>query len=238
MNTRSAAQYEIPKEASLEEKLKNDDIRYETLPEVVKEQYISVKAKVFTDEDIRKAKGQAAILGEGTLLQVELEEPFTLSSSFKPSEVSPYVKGNIFSGEQYDFWKKDDEERTLTYYQKHKGKTFYYNNSAKLTLYFNEKNEVTSYQQTYLEVMDEISEQEEVLPPLRALENLYKKGLLKPKSKITKVELGYSTLVQLTASHVLTPTWRIVVDGKENLFVHAFDGRVIPLTENETNLTE
>ena len=107
-----------------------------------------------------------------------------------------------------------------------------------MTFYFNDHNEVTSYKQSYLEVIDKLSDEEEVLTPLRAMETLYKKGLLKPKSKITKVELGYSTLVQLAASHVLTPTWRVVVDGKENLFVHGFEGWVIPLTDDENKITE
>ena len=97
---------------------------------------------------------------------------------------------------------------------------------------------MTSYRQTYLEVIEELSDEEELLTPLRAMETLYKKGLLKPKSEITKIELGYSTLVSLTASHVVTPTWRLVVNGKENLFVHALEGRVIPLTDGENQTTE
>ncbi|MEW8972417.1 MAG: two-component system regulatory protein YycI, partial [Mesobacillus sp.] len=63
-------------------------------------------------------------------------------------------------------------------------------------------------------------------------------GLIKPKSEITDFKLGYSTLVSLTASHVVTPTWRIEVNGKENLFVHAFEGRVIPLSDGENKMTE
>ena len=61
MNTRNAAQYEIPKEASLEEKLKNDDIQYSDLPEVnEKERYISVRPKVFTTEEVDKEIGRAS----------------------------------------------------------------------------------------------------------------------------------------------------------------------------------
>jgi len=239
MNTRDAAQYEIIKEASLEEKLKNDSIRYPELPETKKERYISVRTKVFKNEELDKTKGQVIDLGDGTSIEAKLAKPIKLSSKFEPAELSGFIKSNIFSGEQYKFWKKDDETKTITYYQQYDNKTFYYNSNARLTLYVNENNEVVSYRQTYLEVIDEqLSDEEELLTPLRAMETLYKKGLLKPKSEITKVELGYSTLVSLTASHVVTPTWRLVLDGKENLFVHAFEGRVIPLTDGENQTTE
>jgi regulatory protein YycI of two-component signal transduction system YycFG len=239
MNTRNAAEYEIIKEASLEEKLRNDDIQYGELPEAKqKEQYISVRPKIFTNEELVKAKIKATSIGDGTSIEAELDKPLKLSSNFEPSELATYIKSNLFSGDDYKFWKKDDEAKTITYFQLYDNKTFYYNNNAQLTLYFNDRNEVISYKQTYLEVIDELADEVEVLTPLRAMETLYKKGLLKPKSKITKVELGYSTLVQLAASHVLTPTWRVVVDGKENLFVHGFEGRVIPLTDDENKITE
>lgn len=71
------------------------------------------------------------------------------------------------------------------------------------------------------------------MPPLKAIETLHQNGILKPKSNVTKVELGYSTLVQLTASQVLAPTWRIVVNGKDNLFVNAFEGQIINFNNEE-----
>jgi regulatory protein YycI of two-component signal transduction system YycFG len=238
-NTRDAAQYEIPKEATLEEKLRNDDISYGELPDIKKkEQYLSVRTKVFTTEEIEKVKGRKVGLGDGTSIEAELAKPFKLTSKFQPEELSAFIKANVLAGEQYKFWSKNDEARTITYYQQYESKMFYYNSNAKLTFFFNENNEVTSYKQTYLEIIDELSDEEELLAPLRALETLYKKGLLKPKSEITDFQLGYSTLVSLTASHVVTPTWRIEVNGKENLFVHAIEGRVLPLSDGENKITE
>lgn len=241
INTRDAAQYEIPKEATIEEKLRQDDIKYPELPEVKKkEQYISVRPKVFTKEELDKADGQVISLegSDGTTIVASLEKPVKLTSKFEPVEWTPFLKTNIYSGEQYKFWSKNEDTKTITYYQQFDDKTFYYNNTAKLVFYYNENNEVTSYKQTYLEVVNELGDEEELLTPLRAIETLYKKGLFKQKSEITKVELGYSTLVTLAASHVLTPTWRIVVDGDQNHFVHAFEGRVIPLKEEEIQIME
>jgi len=50
--------------------------------------------------------------------------------------------------------------------------------------------------------------------------------------------LGYYTLVHLTSSQVLTPAWRFVTAKEENLYVDAFEGQVINLTNEENNWSE
>ena len=53
---------------------------------------------------------------------------------------------------------------------------------------------------------------------------------IEPKSEVTKVELGYYNSLQTTsATHLLVPVWRVVVNDEEDLFVNAFDGEVIEL---------
>jgi regulatory protein YycI of two-component signal transduction system YycFG len=52
------------------------------------------------------------------------------------------------------------------------------------------------------------------------------------------VEFGYSTLIQLAASQVLAPTWHIVVDDKESLFVNAFEGKIIDFNNDENKVVE
>jgi len=107
-----------------------------------------------------------------------------------------------------------------------------------ITFTINADNQIVSYQQTYLEGIEKLMGKEEILTPLKAIETLHSKGNLKPKSKITKVELGYSTLVQLAASQVLAPTWRFVVDDKESLFVNAFEGQIIEFNSDENSKVE
>ena len=136
-------------------------------------------------------------------------------------------------GEEYQFWKKDDEKKAIIYFQKYKSMPLYENISGMLTFYYNSENQIVSYDQTYLEGIDELKEKEEILAPLKAIETLHQKGVLKPKSKITKIELGYSTLIQLAASQVLAPTWRFVVDNEESLFVNAFEGQIIQFNTDE-----
>lgn len=237
MKTRDANKYEVAKEASFEEKLKADEIKYVELPKApIKDQYLSAKSKIFTKGDHEKFKGQSSgFLKEPTKILVTLEKPFQLSSTFEPAELSSFVKDNVLYGDHYQFWEKDDKKNTITYFQQYDNFTLYYNSSGMITFYINTDNQITSYQQSYLEGIEKLTAKEEILQPLKAIETLHQKGVLKPKSKITQIELGYSSLVEVAASRVqvLVPTWRIVVDDKKSLFVNAFEGQIIPIKEDE-----
>lgn len=231
---RDANKYEFISEASFEDKLKADEIKYVELPKVpIKGQYISAKPKVFTKKDLAKLDHQTAYINNGTTIQATLDKPVALGAKVDSIEVSNFLKENVLYGDQYVFWKKDAKKHTITYYQDYENNPFYKNLSGMITINLNRDNQIFSYQQTYLEGIDKLTTKEEILPPLKAIELLHQRGLLKPKSKITEVELGYSTLVQLTASQVFAPTWRIVVDNKVNFFVNAFEGQIIDFNGDE-----
>lgn len=236
MKIRDANKYEIITEASIEDKLKADEIKYEDLPKApIKDQYLSAKPKMFTKEDIAKLKGQSSPLKEpGATLQVTLEEPIQLSSKFEQAELTSFVRNDVLYGEQYQFWEKNDKKNTITYFQQYGNMLLYKNISGMITFYINSDNQIYYYEQTYLEDIETLTAKEAILPPLKALEALHQKNLLKPKSKITKIELGYSTLIQLTASQALAPTWRFVVDDKESHFVNAFEGQIMQFDENRS----
>lgn len=104
------------------------------------------------------------------------------------------------------------------------------NRSAHLVFHINEFNEIDSYSQTMLETIEPINNKEEVFTAMRALEVLYRNGVLKPDSKVVKADLGYHTLVSMEATQVLTPTWHFVVEHngeQENLLVNAVEGQII-----------
>lgn len=235
MKIRDANKYEVITPASVEEKLKADEIKYVELPKnPIKAQYLSAKPKIFTKGDIAKLKGQKAILlGTGTTIEATLEKPFQLSSKFEPAELSSLLSQNILYGDHYQFWDKDDKKNTITYYQENDNIPFYKNINAMITFNYNSDNQIVSYQQTYLEGIEKLANKEEILPPIKAIETLHQKGELKPKSKITKIELGYSNLIPLSASQILAPTWRFVVDDKQSLFVNAFEGQIINFDSEE-----
>ncbi|MBM7653819.1 two-component system regulatory protein YycI [Neobacillus cucumis] len=240
MKMRDANKYEVITETSFQDKLKADEIKYVELPKTpIKDQYLSAKPKTFTKSDIAKLKGQKATSTEpSTTLDVMLNEPIQLSSKFEPSDLASFLKENILYGDHYQFWEKNDKKHTITYFQQNENYPLYENVNGMITFNINEENQITSYQQTYLDDIEKLTAKEEILEPLKAIETLHQKGDLRPKSEITKVELGYSTLIQLTASQVLAPTWRIVVNGKENLFVNAFEGQIIEFNSEEKSKVE
>lgn len=236
---RDANKYEFITEASFEEKLKADEIQYGELPKIPpNDQYINAKPKIFTRADADKLKGQFVLIKDGTTIQSTLEKPVQLVPKYELNEISSFLKENVLYGEHYKYWEKNDKKGTITFYQQFENNTFYKNINGIITLNLNKDNQIYSYEQTYLEGIEKLTTKEEILPPLKAIETLHQRGMLKPKSKITKIELGYSTLIQLAASQVLAPTWRIVVDGKENLFVNAFEGQIIDFSSDENNVVE
>ncbi|RKJ30595.1 hypothetical protein D7X33_41320, partial [Butyricicoccus sp. 1XD8-22] len=119
---------------------------------------------------------------------------------------------NVLYGDQYGFGNYDKKAGTITFYQKHQDKLLFKNRSAHLVFNVDKDNEVYSYEQTMLEEIEPISEKEEVLPAIRAVEAIYRNKLLKQDSKIVRAELGYYTVVNMEASQVLTPTWHVVAE--------------------------
>ncbi|MCD4838024.1 MULTISPECIES: two-component system regulatory protein YycI [Neobacillus] len=235
MKIRDANKYEIMTPTSIEEKLKNDEIKFKELPKTdIKAQYFSAKPKIFNKEDLTKLKGQVVKINEsGTSIISELEKPIQLGEKFEPSELASFVKENILYGDQYQFGERNEKKNTIIYYQQYENVPLYKNINGMIVFYYNSQNQIVSYQQTYLEEFEKLTEKEAVLPPLKAMETLHQKGELQPKSEITKVELGYSTRIQLAASQVLAPTWRIVVNDEKSLFVNAFEGKIIDFNSDE-----
>lgn len=239
MQIRDANKYELITATPFEDKLKADEIEYVELPKApIKDQYISAKPKIFTKEEIAKLKGQTIYLKDGSTLESTLEKPVQLDDKLGTANMSSFLKGNVLYGDHYQFLEKNNKKNTLTYYEQYEGDTFYKNISGMITFYLNKDNQIYAYEQTYLEGIEKLTAKQEILPPLKAIETLHQKGLLKPKSKITKVELGYATLIQLAASQVLAPTWHIVVNDKDSLFVNAFEGQIIDFNSDENKVVE
>ncbi|WP_059171636.1 two-component system regulatory protein YycI [Bacillus sp. FJAT-27445] len=233
--------FEVMKESSVEERLKGADITYDVMPKAaIKDQYVSAKIKEFTKEDIARLKGQSIIIRDKILLDSELDEPYQLDEKGEPVSLTGFIIENILYGRNYQYWERDDKKNTITYFQQYENKFLYQNVNwnGRIVFHLNDENQIVSYEQTYLEDIKKLDVKEEVLRPLEAVEILLQKGLIEPKSKITKAELGYSTIVPLASSQVFAPTWRFVIDNDKSLYVNAFEGQVIPIGSEEDEVTE
>jgi regulatory protein YycI of two-component signal transduction system YycFG len=218
-------------ETTIEEQLEANGITYVEPPkEITKAAYLSGKSKIFNEQELKKLSNQKAVITNQSILEVSFIKPILIPNPKDQYFLNDFIKRNIISGENYSFWKFDEETKEILFFQKYNGKVIYKNASSMLVLRLNENNEIVSYEQTLLHDLEEY-EKQEIVPAIKAIETLYKKNHLKPGDHVTNIELGYYALVQFTASQVLTPTWRIVVNGKQDYYVNAFEGQVI----NEEN---
>jgi regulatory protein YycI of two-component signal transduction system YycFG len=239
-----ADQIDYMSETSLENKLKTEEIKYGELPKNIKKgRYVSATPKKFAKDELEKIasttlKGQAITIKNETTIESILDEPIELKKDFSPEDLTGILRNNIYKGDQYRFWNISMIDQTITYYQQLQEKILYKNINGELTFYFNENNEIIGYKQTFLENFEEFSEDENILQPMKAIETLYENGKLPFGSEISAVEMGYYTLVQLTSSQVLTPVWRFVLNGEEDLFVNAIEGQIIQLNNEDKKIVE
>jgi regulatory protein YycI of two-component signal transduction system YycFG len=230
LEKRDEGQLDMITETSIEEQLADEKITYTRLPKTIaKATYLNAKSKVFSDKEIKKLKKQDVTLLNKNVLQGTFEEPIPIPFSNVSSRLEQFLKEHILYGDFYTLWNVDTENKTITFYQQYKGKVIYDNasGSAMVVVHLNDKNEIVSYEQSFLSNIEKMDDSQEILPPMKAIENLFQKNELTSGSKITKVELGYYTFSPLSNSQVLTPTWHIVVDEKVEYFVNAFEGQII-----------
>jgi regulatory protein YycI of two-component signal transduction system YycFG len=215
LEKRDEGQLDMIAEISIEEQLAEEKITY--------------ISKVFSDEEMKKVKKQTVTRLNDYVLQGTFNEPVSLPDSNVSFRLNQFIKENILYGDSYELWDIDKENKTITFYQHYKGKIIYDNasGSAMLVIHLNEQDEMVSYEQSLLSNVEKMDDSQEILPPIKAIENLFQKSELTSGSKVTKVELGYYTFAPLSSSQVLTPTWHIVVDEKIDYFVNAFEGQII-----------
>jgi regulatory protein YycI of two-component signal transduction system YycFG len=215
-------------ETTLEEQLEANEISYVNLPkEMIKETYITAKSKEFTAKDIERLKKQIVEVKNKTKLTSIFETPIPLREG-TPDWIPTFIKENVIEGDSYVLWGYEENYKRLIFFQHYKEKPLYYNQNALLAIQLNENKEMIGYEQSLLVDIEEMmveGNKQEILPAIKAIENMYKRNDLKPGSKVTKVELGYFTLV--TDAQVFVPTWHFIVNNKDNYFVNAFEGQII-----------
>jgi regulatory protein YycI of two-component signal transduction system YycFG len=232
MEKRNSSQLDVILETTIEEQLQANGITYVELPKgITKAAYVSGKSKEFTKEEIKKLSGQKVTVQDDKELKGAFVHPISLN--FKdPYRLKEFLQRHIIDGQKYTFWAFDEKSNTVICYQMYDGKIIYNNENGKLLIHVNERNEAVSYEQTMLDDLQKYERKQDIVPAIKAIETLYKKGYLEPGDRVTSVELGYYGLVQFTASQVLTPTWHIVVNEKEDYFINAFEGQIINDEEN------
>lgn len=237
-----AKDIEVPGEKTIEARLKDDNITYGTLPNNIESaSYMTAQVHKFILPEFSNSNQQIEFKDDNnTKARVIFMRPVKLRNVSDDASFTDFALANIIEGASYALWKVDREERVAIFFQKANNRMFYYSGSLKIK--WNANNEVTMYEQTMIDNIEEMEQQESVIPPLQIIQTLYAKGTLKSESQITQMKLGYSTLVKLTRTQVLVPTWEVRVklsDGtSEEYFVNAVEGKVIEIQEDKQEIEE
>lgn len=230
-------------EASIEERLHADNIRYDRLSKSsVQESYVTGNVRKYSLEDLKPRENQTYEIINETQLVATFTEPVLLQNVNDPLSLEDFTLKNIENGSSYELWEIDEEERKAVLFQTTKKRFIYNNSNAMLVIYWNEDNKILKYEQTEFQELEEFGEESvNLLPEEEVVRTLYARNLLNPNSTITDITLGYSTLVHFTDTQVFAPTWRVrvkLIDGSiEDYFVNAVEGKIIEF-EKETEEIE
>ncbi|WP_170289424.1 two-component system regulatory protein YycI [Metabacillus lacus] len=232
---KNSSNYELSKTIPIEERLAAENIKFpnDLSNANQKGSYIKGERKVFSEEDLKELTNQEATTVQNDSIRAELEEPLRLPESNWSTRLNTFVRDSIIFGSEYVYWKRDKEKNQIYYYQEYKGKIIFQNPASNdigiglLILNIDSDNQIVSYEQTYMDSIQEVDEQQDILAPIKAIEALYDKRDIRTNSTVTKVELGYYTRYPLSTTQILLPTWHIEVDGKDDYFVNALVGEII-----------
>jgi regulatory protein YycI of two-component signal transduction system YycFG len=238
-------QEELMGEKTTEAKLKDENITYITLPTNVDDiAYISGKIHTFKEEDLPKNAMVEPIIVDDYTIEATFKTPFKLKAVEDETSFTEFLQTNVYEGTNYVLWEINEQEQSALFFQKINGQTLYYNANGFLKVYWNDKLEVVAYEQTMLDKIEDedLQKRQNAFLPIQVLQALYSKDLLPPDSRVTSMNLGYSTLVQLTQTQVFTPTWEVRVrtsDGEiKEHFVNAVEGTIIDLEVNASEFDE
>jgi regulatory protein YycI of two-component signal transduction system YycFG len=227
------SQLEVITKSTIEDLLKEMEITYPKLPQIKKtETHISAINIPFNADELSNLKQQQYTLNDDGMLLGIFESPITLTNPLQPEEeVAQFISENIVNGTKYSYWKTDEEENKVYFFQTLDGKPIYFNKKAMLIIYLNEERQIIGYEQSFLTVQMKEVEQN-ILPPLKVIEVLLDKQYLEYEGTISKIELGYFNLPEIAGNiQVLAPTWHVVI-GNNHYFVDAIDGELLKIGQN------
>ncbi|MDF2558286.1 MAG: hypothetical protein K0R71_2114 [Bacillales bacterium] len=226
---------EIAKESSIEEKLKGEQIEFGKLPKTTKTlSKLSGNLYEFTYEDINSLKEVEVNKVSSTKIEAILYTPYQIFEAPNNDNLKVFLKNYVFKGENYQFSSFTNEKKEIIFSQSFEGAKLYENTGAQIIAKVNNENQIISYEQTMLGDISRFGKKEKIIPALKALENLFSKGELYKKNKVTLVELGYFTLFQ-TSYQILEPTWRVEINNNKSYYVTAFEGEIHQLGSQSIN---
>lgn len=240
-NYNEEQELEVLGESNIESDLKNANISVGNLPvSTEKVTYVSGKINTFDNFDFDQVtKNQIITVSDNLIIEGTMKKPEKLEA-LNEKTLTEFLKRTVFKGEEYRLWQINKSAREATFFQVMNDKTIFYNQSATIKVYWSEKGEITKYEQTMFGSLKAVGEKSMLIKPIQAIKTIFEKGYLKDHTTISFVNLGYSTLVPLTETQVLSPTWHIramVPDEngrkkQQDFFVNAVDNQILDIEKN------
>lgn len=222
-----------PHESTLEHQLELEDIEidFDELPDSdLKETYISVNQRIFTEEEFAKIntmKGQKMMLVNKSFIVSIFEKPLAVHSNDSQKNIDKLFKDKIPFDEEYKYWEWNKEANVIIYFQEKKDRTVYFNQNGVILIFLNDNDEAVFYTQTMLGETEQRQDEKSLIEPMQAVETLYKINELKSGDKITNVNIGFHTRVPLAdGEQIFVPTWKVHVNNNRSYFVNAIEGHV------------
>ncbi|OEH93080.1 two-component system regulatory protein YycI [Bacillus solimangrovi] len=231
------------RETKIEEQLKAENIKYpEFLEEDVDSPFISAEQKSFVKDELREFDDQTiTIIQDGPIVSI-LDNPFPLSEDHFKNNLHEFLKDHVYEGDQYTYWSWSGETNKLLLFQTYEDQPIYYNESGLLSIQLDGNNQVIGYEQTYLENIQEVSDEgnyTNIFHGMRAIESLYRKNHLTFGNEITDMKLGYFKVVPISGDvQFFAPTWHIQIDNETNYFVNAVEGQIMESVEGGVESNE
>lgn len=215
-------------------RLETLEANYEGIKENLSEEnvmgsYLYLRPRRFDEADLsvlaNSGNQNVALVNNQNMLISELEEPVPVPIEGNVEQIETTVKETALLGENYSFWRHEENTNTLIFFQNNENNPIYYNQSALLLVFLNSENEIVQYVQTEMEEIEEEQEDKELISSINAVFYLSSRANeLIIGEEVTDATLGYHTLTPLPDSvHVLVPSWSITINNDRNYLVNAVE---------------
>ena len=129
--------------STIEEQLNAEDITIGELPEKTDEEtYISVKQRLFTEEELSNYDEnlpQQTFLFDQYFIASQLEYPIAIEKDATKKEITRSLHDIAYYPEEYEYWNWNEDLNIIMFFQKKVDRPVYYNQNGLVLLFLNER---------------------------------------------------------------------------------------------------
>ncbi|MDR0921662.1 MAG: two-component system regulatory protein YycI [Lactobacillales bacterium] len=217
-------------EEAIEQRLRKDDITFDTLSEKqLQGYYLSGEGTNFLDI-INKLRNESApyMLNRldisDSVLTVYPRQQYFLENKEDLSGLSSMMDNPeaVVYGKEYEYLKNfstiSEKYQEIRLGQSYDGIPFI-DDTSEIDLQLKKSEsllEVTSYTQTHLEEIEPLREKQDLCTEREAIVTLYNNSKIPSKSKIAWTQLGYSRILKVREKNVYVPVWFVGISSNGN----------------------